>query len=228
MTPDNKKNDAKRAPADKSLTDIAYDAIQRMIVTGTLGPHQLISESELGRELDCGRTPIREALQRLKFEGFVEVLPRRGILVTAADINGQLELLEMRRPLEKLVVQLASKRAKPEQRQAMRRLADELEQAIRQNDIDQYLDINKMIHQIQADATGNRFLKSQITVVHNQSRRFWYSSISDTESFSTAAKHHAETLRAIAAGDVEGAVANNRDLLDCLERATKDAITGIG
>ena len=120
MSPDNRKRDANRSQIDKSLTDIPYDAIQRMIVTGTLGPHQLISESELGRELDCGRTPIREALQRLKFEGFVEVLPRRGILVTAADVNGQLELLEMRRPLEKLVVTLASRRAKPEQRHCRR------------------------------------------------------------------------------------------------------------
>ncbi|WP_197918689.1 GntR family transcriptional regulator [Thiosulfatihalobacter marinus] len=227
MSPDKGRKDAKKISTDRSLTDIAYDAIQRMIVTGALGPHQLISESELGRELDCGRTPIREALQRLKFEGFVEVLPRRGILVTAADVNGQLELLEMRRPLERLVVKLAAKRAKPDQRQAMRHLADELEQAIQKNDIDRYLDINKLIHQIQAEATGNRFLKSQITIVHNQSRRFWYSSISDTESFSIAAKHHAETLRAIADGDEEDAILHNQDLLDCLEKVTRDAITGM-
>ncbi|MBM1633990.1 GntR family transcriptional regulator [Sulfitobacter mediterraneus] len=213
---------------DRSLTDIAYDAIQKMIVTGRLGTHQLISESELGRELGCGRTPVREALQRLKFEGFVEVLPRRGILVTAADVTGQLELLEMRRPLEKLVVSLAAKRAKPKQKQAMLHLADELERAIKENDIEHYLDINKMIHEIQAEATGNRFLKNQITVVHNLSRRFWYASISDTDSFSIAAKHHAATLRAIAAGDETGAMESNCALLDCLEKATKDSIRGIG
>ncbi len=209
------------------MTDAAYDIIQRMIVTGEIRPHQLISESELGRSLNCGRTPIREALQRLKFEGFVEVLPRRGILVTAADVTGQLELLEMRRPLEKLVVTLAAKRAKPAQRQEMLRLADQLEQAIAQTDISRYLDINKLIHEIQAEATGNRFLTSQITVVHNLSRRFWYAFITDNTRFEDAAAHHAATLRCIAAGEGEAATVHSQALLDLLEKATRDAIAGL-
>ena len=213
-----------RTDKSVSLTDIAYDAIQTMIVTGKLKPHQLVSESELGRELDCGRTPIREALQRLRFEGFVEVLPRRGILVTAADITGQLELLETRRPLEDLVVRLGARRASDEQRGEMRKLADRLEGAVERQDMTDYLEINSSIHRIEAEATRNRFLKNQITVLQNLSRRFWYGAISDQASFATAAKHHCATLRAIADGDENAASDGAKALLDFLEDVTRTAL----
>ncbi|WP_417812493.1 GntR family transcriptional regulator [Thalassospira alkalitolerans] len=207
-----------------SLTDVAYDAIQNMIVTGELEAHQLISESELGRTLDCGRTPIREALQRLKFEGFVDVMPRRGILVTAADVTGQLDLLEMRRPLEALTVRLAARRATSQQRARMRELASEIEAAVAQGDISLYLKINKEIHTILTQSVKNRFLHNQMSVVHNLSRRFWYSFISSTDSFSLAAVHHAETLRAVANKDEDLAEKHNRDLLNLLESVTRAKI----
>lgn len=207
-----------------SLTDVAYDAIQNMIVTGELQAHQLISESELGRTLDCGRTPIREALQRLKFEGFVDVMPRRGILVTAADVTGQLDLLEMRRPLEALTVRLAARRATAQQRTRMRELATEIEAAVAQGDISLYLKINKEIHTVLSQSVKNRFLQNQMSVVHNLSRRFWYSFITSTDSFSLAAVHHAETLRAVANKDEDLAEKHNRDLLNLLESVTRAKI----
>lgn len=220
------KNDASKPgnDGDMSLTDVAYDAIQNMIVTGELEAHQLISESELSRTLDCGRTPIREALQRLKFEGFVDVMPRRGILVTAADVTGQLDLLEMRRPLEALTVRLAARRATANQRTRMRELASEIEAAVAQDDISLYLKINKEIHILLSQSVKNRFLQNQISVVHNLSRRFWYSFISSTDSFSLAAVHHAETLRAIASKDEDLAEQHNRDLLNLLESVTRAKI----
>jgi len=211
-------------PDEGYISDVAYSAIQKMIVTGELKPHQLISESQLGRALKCGRTPIRDALQRLKFEGFVEIIPRRGILVTAADITGQLELLETRRPMEELVIRLATRRATEAQRTVMRQLADDLEKAVRNNDKSLYLDINTAIHQIEAQASGNTILEKQMRVIHNLSRRFWYSFITDTRSFSQAAEFHIATLRAIADGDAATAIENNHSLLDVLERVTKAAI----
>ncbi|MBB4124107.1 FCD domain-containing protein [Martelella radicis] len=213
-----------KTSANGSMTDVAYDTIQNQIVTGALKSHELLSESEIARELNCGRTPVREALQRLKFEGFVEILPRRGILVTAVDVSKQLELLETRRPLENLVVTLACKRASDAQREEMRSLADRLESAIAEADRSRYLAINKAIHLLEAEAANNRFLQSQINVIHNLSRRFWFSFISDTHSFSKAAVCHADTLRAIADGDQEMAARHNSGLMDLLEAVTRQAI----
>ena len=58
-----------------SLADRAFESIEEMIVGGTLAPGSLISESELSKILNMGRTPIREAIARLRFIGFVDVVP---------------------------------------------------------------------------------------------------------------------------------------------------------
>lgn len=207
-----------------SSADDAYSQIQRLIVIGDLKPYELLSEGDLSRRTGCGRTPVREALQRLKFEGFVDVLPRRGILVTPIDINRQLELLETRRPLEELMVSLAAIRASDHQREQMRALANDLEQAIAEEDREKYLAINKAIHGLEAEAAGNRYLMKQMAMLHSLSRRFWYSFIADTGSFSKAALHHATTLRAIADGEPQLAQEACLALLDLLEDVSRRAI----
>ena len=212
--------------ATASSSEEAYAKIQNLIVIGELPAYSLISESDLTRKTGCGRTPVREALQRLKFEGFVDVLPRRGILVTPIDINRQLELLETRRPLEELMVSLAAVRATDDQRAQMRQLADKLEAAISHKDRQTYLAINRAIHGLEAEASHNRYLLRQIETIHSLSRRFWYSFIVDTDSFSKAAEHHAATLRSIADGEPEAARNACRALLDLLEMVSRRAIEG--
>lgn len=207
-----------------SSADEAYNEIQRLIVIGSLPAYELLSEGDLTRRTGCGRTPVREALQRLKFEGFVDVLPRRGIMVTPVDITRQLELLETRRPSEVLMVTLAARRATDEQREKMLSLADEVEAAVAAMNRDKYLELNKATHVLEAQATQNRYLIRQMTMLHSLSRRFWYSFISDTGSFALAATHHARTLRAIASGDPKTAQGECSALLDLLEQVSKKAI----
>ncbi|QDZ12747.1 GntR family transcriptional regulator [Devosia ginsengisoli] len=206
------------------ISDAAYAAIQNLIVTGRLRGGSMISENELREQLNCGRTPIREALQRLKLEGFVEIHPRRGVLVTTIDIRQQLELLEVRRPLEDTMVRLAARRATPEQRQQMRQLADELEAAVSRDDRDKYFGINRATHEIEAEATKNSMLIKTVRQVHTLSRRFWYSFITASDSFAEAAVFHCGVLRSIAEGDGDAAAANAGKLMDYLERVTREAI----
>lgn len=212
--------------AEISTAEQAYSEIQRRIVTGEIEAYALLSENDLARRIGCGRTPVREALQRLKFEGFVDVLPRRGIMVTPVDVNRQLELLETRRPLEEMMVSLAAIRADESQRAEMLRLADDLEAAIAEKDRGRYLEINSDIHRIEAAAAGNRYLAAHIQMVHGLSRRFWYSFITETDRFSKAAVHHARVLRAISNGEPDMAVQEARALLDLLEEVSKLAILG--
>ena len=99
-------NDAERAAvaqtrkdADRSLTDRAYVALEEMICTLRLEPGEVLSEGALSETLRIGRTPVREALQRLAREGLVTVLPRRGVLVSEFNVKRQLRMLEVRREL---------------------------------------------------------------------------------------------------------------------------------
>ena len=72
----------------------AYRAIEEAIVTLDVAPGEVVSEAQLATKLGFGRTPVREALQRLARERLVRILPRRGIVVAAVDVGEQLRLLE--------------------------------------------------------------------------------------------------------------------------------------
>jgi DNA-binding GntR family transcriptional regulator len=87
-----------------------------MIVTLQLSPGTVLSEQALAVRLKIGRTPIREALQRLARDGLVVIMPRRGIMVSEINLRLQLRLLEVRRELERLMASLAAERATPEER----------------------------------------------------------------------------------------------------------------
>jgi DNA-binding GntR family transcriptional regulator len=105
------------------LTEQAYHLLEEKIVTLQLKPSEFLSEYALVSQLGLGRTPIREALQRLAREGLVLILPRKGILVAPADPDKQLLVLEVRRELERLLSRSAAKRATPEQLGRLRDIA---------------------------------------------------------------------------------------------------------
>jgi DNA-binding GntR family transcriptional regulator len=212
------------ADADDSLAGAAYRAIEELIVTRRLRPGSMISENQLSEQLGCGRTPIREALQRLKFEGYVEIHPRRGVLVSPIDVVKQLELLEVRRPLENLVVRLAAARAAKDERAAMRLLADEIRAAAAAADPVRYLQATRAIHEAEARAAHNSVLAASIGMIHGQSRRFWYARTEATGGFPEGSEIHAATLNAIADGEAGHAAAGADRLLDHLERLTRSAL----
>ena len=88
---------------DATLTDRAYRELEEMIVTLQLSPGTVLSEQALAVRLKIGRTPIREALQRLARDGLVVIMPRRGIMVSEINVKLHLRLLEVRRVLERLM-----------------------------------------------------------------------------------------------------------------------------
>src|SRR5678815_698562 len=107
----------------QSLTDRAYAELEEMIVTLKLAPGAAVSEAELSSHLGIGRTPIREALQRLARERLVVILPRRGIIVSQVDVRSQLRLLEVRREIERLVARSAAREATERERRKFADLA---------------------------------------------------------------------------------------------------------
>jgi DNA-binding GntR family transcriptional regulator len=118
------------------LTDLAYQMIEEAIVTLRIRPGTALSEQALSEMTGIGRTPIREAIQRLAREHLVLVLPQRGLLVSEMNVNKQLKLLETRREIERLICRSAAKRASDSERQSFRRLADEFTKyAARSDDV---------------------------------------------------------------------------------------------
>lgn len=88
---------------DETQASQAYRLLEEMIVTLELAPGSRISENSMSRRLGLGRTPVREAMQRLAREGTLRILPRAGAIISDIDVTDQFKLIEVRRELERVI-----------------------------------------------------------------------------------------------------------------------------
>ncbi len=206
-----------------TLTDLAYTRLEEMIATLLLAPGEFLSEQVLAETVGLGRTPIREALQRLAREGLVTVLPRRGVQVTPIDAREQLLVVEVRRELERLICRSAAARATGQQRAAFAAIADGLDRAGRANDALEFLRLDRELNLLMLDAAHNAFAVRTMQLLAGLSRRYWYQNHRDTADLPLCARLHAAQARAIVAGDPDAAAAASDTLMDYVAAFTKAA-----
>ena len=193
-----------------------------MIVTLKIAPGAVVSEGELAQKLGVGRTPIREALQRLARESLVSIMPRRGIVVSEVNVKRQLRLLEVRRELERLIARSAARRATDEERAAFRELARRFETSARANDDVAFMRTDREFNTLCSQASHNEYAAGAMSLMHSVSRRFWYIHYKQAADMPLTAKLHADIARAIAAADEERAAKASDKLLDAIEKFTRD------
>jgi DNA-binding GntR family transcriptional regulator len=190
-----------------------------------LPPGSAVSEAMLSKRLRIGRTPIREALQRLARERLVQILPRRGVIVSDINVKGQLRLIELRREVERLVVRSAARRATEAERKRFTELADRFERSARQNDDTTFMRVDREYNDLSVSAAKNEFAAGAMSLMHSLSRRFWYMHYKQAADMPEVAKLHADIARAIAAGDENAAGAASDRLLDMVESFTRATVT---
>jgi DNA-binding GntR family transcriptional regulator len=208
-----------------SKTTRAYQLLEEKIVTMELAPGSLLSETELAVQLGLGRTPVREALQRLAAEHLVEIMPRRGVRVSVIDIKQQLRLLEVRRELEKLNAQLAASRASAHCRQQFRMLAQDLRSVGENGDYSAFLALDAEFNQLLAVAADNEFSAAMLQQLHGLSRRFWHNHYTRVNDLRQVAGIHADIAMAVAEGSPEVAAAacdTHMDYIQSFTRSTLD------
>ena len=137
------KRKTAEAIEDMSLSDQAYRRLEEMIATMSLAPGTPISESQLSTLLGIGRTPIREALQRLSREHLVTILPKRGIFISDLNPQKQLRVLETRRELERLICKKAAKRSTNDERTEFIRLAKDFRRSAKEKNNALFLKVDK-------------------------------------------------------------------------------------
>jgi DNA-binding GntR family transcriptional regulator len=194
-------------------------------VTLQLAPGSAVSEAMLSQRLGIGRTPIREALQRLGRERLVTILPRRGVIVSDIDVKKQLRLLELRREVERLVARCAARRSTPEERARFVELADQFEKTARRNDDITFMRVDRAFNELCLTAARNEFTASAMGLMQALSRRFWYHHYKQAADMPETAKLHADIARGIAAGDEKRAAAAMDRLLDKIEEFTRATVS---
>ena len=203
-----------------TLTAQAYGRLEELIVRLELAPNSLISEHALGKHLGMGRTPIREALQRLAREGLVTILPRRGMFVAPVDIGAQMRLIEVRRRIEELLASGAARRANTEERRAFQELADDMERAAQQADDLTFMRLDKEFNTLLTVACRNEFAAAAIGLFAGLSRRFWFFNYKRFASLPKVARLHAAVARAVARGNDKAARSASNALMDHIAEFT--------
>jgi DNA-binding GntR family transcriptional regulator len=209
---------------EPSLGERAYSTLEEMIVTLKLRPGASVSEAQLSEVLGIGRTPIREALQRLARERLVTILPRRGIIVSEINVKSQLRLLEVRREVERLIARSAARRALPEERARFTKIAGIFEQSAKTNDETTFMRVDREFNELCAAAARNEFGAGAMSLMHSLSRRFWYIHYQQAADMPATAKLHANIARAIARGDEDGAARALDRLIDEIEKFTRATV----
>jgi DNA-binding GntR family transcriptional regulator len=179
----------------------------------------------LSANLRIGRTPIREALQRLAREGLVTILPRKGILVSDINPRSQLLLLEVRRELERLLSRAGAERATPAQRATLREVADGMDQAAKRNDDIAFMRLDRGLNQLMVEAAHNDYATRSMKLLQGLSRRFWYMHYREAADLPLCARLHANQAREIAKGSGEAAARASDKLMDYVERFTRATVS---
>ena len=214
----------RRTLAAETLTDQAYRLIEEQIVTLRLKPRDVLSEKMLSAMFGIGRTPVREALQRLANEGLVIILPRKGILVSDLNPRQQLLVLELRRELERLLSRAGAERATREQREQLREIARGMDRAAKAKDDIAFMRLDRELNRLMIEAAHNDYTARSMKMIQGLSRRFWYMHYRQAADLPLCAHLHAKQSRAIADGKAEAAARASDKLLDYVESFTRRTV----
>ena len=210
---------------DKSQAAHAYRQMEESIVTLKLKPGEAITENYLTQKFGVGRTPIREAIQRLSWEGLLVIRPRLGIMIAEMNPSDFAKVLDARHALERLVAGLAARLASRPEREALEVCAESMRDAASEPDVEEFLRLDKVFDEIVATAACNPFAAKALVPLQTQSRRFWFRHFGQAD-LNPAAWNHLELMQAIAAGDEQEAMEKAENLMFYLRRQASALTAG--
>lgn len=161
-------------PSNRPYAERAYHELRDRIVTLRLPPGTVLREDALMRELEIGRTPLREAVKRLALEDLVAVQPRRGTFVSPVEASDIVHITEVRVELEGYAAELAALRMSAETRVLAEALLDEVDHLTQLGDQDALMRFDERIHRFTWEASGNPYLIATLERYFTLSLRVWY------------------------------------------------------
>ena len=154
------------------LRDVVFNTLRQAILRGELKPGERLMEIQLANKLGVSRTPIREAIRKLELEGLVLMIPIKGAEVAEITEKSLRDVLEVRRALEELAVQLACEKITKEEIRELERVAKEFQQVVNSSDITEIAEVDVCFHDIIYTATDNQKLIQLLNNLREQMYRY--------------------------------------------------------
>jgi DNA-binding GntR family transcriptional regulator len=201
-----------------SLSHLAYLALEHSIVTLALKPGALVTEKQLIDMAGHGRTPVREAIQKLSWQGLIVVRPRVGLQIAEIRPQDHADVMQVRRELEPIAAELVAEHATEEQRLRLVECVRAMSECAVNGDLAGFFAADKAFDEILEDACPNAFITAALGPVQTHSRRLWYST-ANPERMDRSISLHVAVIRAIHQGRAEEARKAMAALIDYLSDA---------
>lgn len=202
---DSGQNPLRHTAGAASQGELAYARLKDRLTTLIYRPGDHLNTAVLMEELELGRTPINQALHRLATEGLVQIIPRKGVMVSPLSIDDALDLIDVRLVNETLCARLAARRVTATQMAKLREAASDFETVSAERNRPQLMNCDRRFHELIADASGNPVLIEMLRVLHARSQRFWAISLSAYGHVDEVCAEHRAILQALTDGDAEAA-----------------------
>ena len=206
------------------LRDVVFNTLREAILRGELKPGERLMEIQLANKLGVSRTPIREAIRKLELEGLVLMIPRKGAEVAQITEKSLRDVLEVRRALENLAVQLACLRMSPQTLADLKAAARAFEEILGGEDVTAVAEADVAFHEVIYMATDNQRLISLLNNLREQMYRYRVEYLKKKECHKQLLWEHQEIIRAIEAGEIDVATKITEQHIDNQVEAVSDAL----
>ena len=179
--------------------------LRQLILTLELEPGLAISEASLMQQYGWGRTPLREAIQRLAEQSLLQIVPRQGIVVTALSVFDFAEMMDAMSMVIGPAAVLACQRMTDDELVQLNEVVSASENAARAGDFVKVSQLDFEFHRILADATGNRHLSRYLQHLHQVATRFNFAAWKRDRNAAPSIDEHHQIVELLHQRDIEGA-----------------------
>ncbi|MFI3200768.1 MAG: GntR family transcriptional regulator [Eubacteriales bacterium] len=207
------------AQSSLPLRDVVFQELRKEILTGVLKPGERLMEIHLAKRLGVSRTPIREAIRKLELEGLAKMIHRKGAVVSEITEKHLRDVLEVRKTLDVLGIELACDRIEQEELEQLEQACKDFETAIEFGSVREIAAADVRLHDIILRATRNERLIQLISNLAEQMYRYRFEYIKDKSIHEQLIEEHKIMYESILKGDKVNAGKAVRLHIDNQEKA---------
>ncbi|HIT62946.1 MAG TPA: GntR family transcriptional regulator [Candidatus Ventrimonas merdavium] len=208
------------------LRDVVFNTLRQAILKGELEPGERLMEIQLADRLGVSRTPIREAIRKLELEGLVLMIPRKGAEVAKISEKNLRDVLEVRRSLDELAIELAIDRMTDEDIKELEKAMEAFRNAVKTGDAMTIAECDEAYHEVIYNGTNNSRLVQILNNLREQMYRYRLEYIKDSDMRQILVVEHEQILKAVKNRRVEEAKTAIREHIDNQEITVAKNIKG--
>lgn len=208
------------------LRDVVFNTLRQAILKGELKPGERLMEIQLAQRLGVSRTPIREAIRKLELEGLVTMVPRKGAEVAKITEKSLRDVLEVRRALEELAMEIACDKVSEDIIFHLEDALDVFKKAVVSKELTSIAEADVNFHDVIYNATGNDKLILILNNLREQMYRYRIEYIKDYSSHERLIKEHETMIDSLKNKDKEKATMTICNHIDNQEMVVINSIKG--